>query len=271
MTKSRVPKLIAPSIAPVDTAQYARNVREDTAELASYALSDHASSVHSGSPRPSSLTQSHIEPYFPPQSDDDLFTPRNLDGLRPRMIQEVSEPVSPEVGHPGYKSPGASVLTNMIRKSPPKTFLSDEEEETDAESENEGNMERFSQQRLIATSNGVKVDTTERTPLLKKYSIRSLHPDYILGEPDIERQTLRRRVSWPKFRKGISWVCTKGIHALRIIANPKGWDRKVIWQNAVAAPSSYLPAVILGCLLNILDALSYGNLLWVISSVQLAC
>lgn len=187
------------------------------------------------------------------------------------MIQEVSEPVSPEVGHPGYKSPGASVLTNMIRKSPPKVVLPDEEEETDTEPEDEDNVGLFSEQRLIATSNGVKVDTSERTPLLKKYSRGSLHPDYILGEPDIERQTLRRRVSWPKFRKLISWPGTKGIHALRIIANPKKWDRKVIWQNAVVVPSSYLPAVILGCLLNILDALSYGNLSRPKSSVQPAC
>ena len=176
------------------------------------------------------------------------------------MIQEVSEPVSPEIGHPGYKSPGASVLTNMIRKSPPKTFLPDEEEETDTEPEDEDNVGRFSQQRLIATPNGVKVDTTERTPLLKKYSRGSLHPDYILGGPDIERQTVRRRVSWPRFRKLISWPGTKGIHALRIIANPKNWNRKAIWQNAVVVPSGHLPAVILGCLLNILDALSYGNL-----------
>jgi SulP family sulfate permease len=264
-------QLILAPTAPVDTAQYARNVREDTAELASYALSDHASSVHSGSPRPSSLTQSHLESYFPPQSDDDLLTPRNLDDLRPRMIQEVSEPVSPEVGHPGYKSPGTSVLTNMIRKLPPKTFLPDEEEENETEPEDEGNVGQFSQQRLIVTSNGVKVDTTERTPLLKKYSSGSPHLDYIRGEPDIERQTLRRRVSWLKFRKLISWPGTKGIHTLRIIVNPKSWDRKVIWQSAVVAPFSYLPAVILGCLLNILDALSYGNLSQLKFSVRLLC
>jgi sulfate permease, SulP family len=187
------------------------------------------------------------------------------------MIQEVSEPVSPEVGHPGYKSPGASVLTNMIRKTPPKTFLSDEEGETDTEPEGEDNVGRFNQQRLIVTSNGVKVDTTERTPLLKKYSSGSSHPDYILGVPDIERQNIRKRVSWPKLRRLISWPGTKGIQALRIIVNPKSWDRKVIWQKAIIEPAGYLPAVILGCLLNILDALSYGKLSSLKSFVQLAC
>jgi len=187
------------------------------------------------------------------------------------MIQEVSEPVSPEVGHPGYKSPGASVLTNMIRKSPPKTFLPDEEGETDTEPEGEDNAGRSNQQRLIATPNGVVVDTTERTPLLKKYPSGSSHPDYILGIPDIERQNLRKKVPWPKLRRLISWPRTKGILALRIIVNPKSWDRKVIWQKAVVEPVGYLPAVILGCLLNILDALSYGKLSRLKSSVRLAC
>jgi SulP family sulfate permease len=44
----------------------------------------------------------------------------------------------------------------------------------------------------------------------------------------------------------------------RIVFNPKRWNRKAIWQNAVVEPVGYLPAVILGLLLNILDALSYG-------------
>jgi sulfate permease, SulP family len=256
---SRARHLIHSLIAPVDTAHYARNVREDTAELASYALSDHASSVHSGSPRLSSLNQSHLESYFHPLSDDDLLTPRNLDDFRPRMIQEESEPVSRETRYPVYNSPGTSILTNMIRTSPPKASIPDEEEQFDTESDDEIDDESFSQRRLIVTSNGVKVDTTERSPLLKKYSSGSPHPDYLGGEPDVERQILRKKVSWPKFRKLISWSGRKGINALRIVVNPKSWDPKVIWQNAVVTPVGYLPAVIVGTLLNILDALSYGK------------
>jgi SulP family sulfate permease len=256
---SRARQLIHFLTAPVDTAQYARNVREDTAELALYALSDHASSVHSGSPRPSSLTQSHLESYFHPQSDDDFPTPQNLDDLRPRIIQEELEPVSPEAGRPMYNSPGTSILTSMIRKSPPKASVPIEEEGFDTESDDEAGDERFSQRRLIVTSNGVKVDTTERSPLLKKCSSGSPRPDYLGGEPDIERQTLRKRASWPKFRKLISWPGKMGINAIRRAANPKSWDRKLVWQNAVVTPVGYLPAVILGTLLNILDALSYGK------------
>lgn len=257
---SRARDLINFLTAPVDTAQYARNVREDTAELASYALSDHVSSVHSGSPRPSSLTQSHLESYFHSHSDEELPTPRNLNDLQPRMIQENPEPISPDTRHPLYNSPGTSILTSMIRKSPPKASIPTEEEEGfDTESDDEVDDESFSQRRLIVTSNGVKVDTTERSPLLKKYSSEPSHPDYLGGEPDVERQTFRRKSSWPKFRNLISWPGKKSINSLRVIVNPKSWNRKTIWQNSVVTPVGYLPAVVVGTLLNILDALSYGK------------
>lgn len=246
------------TIAPIDTAQYARNVREDTAELASYALSEHASSVHSGSPRPSSLAQPHIESYFPPVSEHDSLTSQNLDDLRPPMIQEVSEPATPE---PGYPAPGTSIITNMIRKSPPSTSPQDNEgiRGVSPEPRDEDEEEGTAQWRPAVTSNGVTTLYSERTPLLKKYSAEPPHPDYIHGEHDIEHQKLRRRGSWPKFRKLVSRSSEKGLYALRLVTNYKGWDRKAIWQKAIVAPSGYLPAVILGCMLNILDALSYGK------------
>lgn len=42
------------------------------------------------------------------------------------------------------------------------------------------------------------------------------------------------------------------------ILNPKRWDRNLVLQNAVLTPVACLPAVAVGLLLNILDALSYG-------------
>lgn len=114
--------------------------------------------------------------------------------------------------------------------------------------------------RLTITSNGVRIDATERTPLLGKdvpFKIR--HPDWIRGQPDLERQEAKRRVSWPRLRNVILWPKEKGYNIARIVVNPKSWNRRAIWANAVMAPVSCLPAVILGVLLNILDALSYGK------------
>lgn len=47
-----------------------------------------------------------------------------------------------------------------------------------------------------------------------------------------------------------------------ITTHPKSWDRHAIWQEGVVRPVSLLPAVFLGLLLNILDALSYGMILF---------
>lgn len=44
------------------------------------------------------------------------------------------------------------------------------------------------------------------------------------------------------------------------IFNPKSWNRQTIWTYGFLQPVSYVPPVILGLLLNILDALSYGSI-----------
>jgi SulP family sulfate permease len=48
-------------------------------------------------------------------------------------------------------------------------------------------------------------------------------------------------------------------NAVKVAVNPHRWDRKALWQNAVLEPVTCLPAVAVGLLLNILDALSYGE------------
>jgi SulP family sulfate permease len=113
------------------------------------------------------------------------------------------------------------------------------------------------QGRLIITSNGVQVD--ERTPLIAKAPIEHHHhPDWIRGEQDLERQETKRKESWPRLRNVVFWPTKKGFDIARTIVNPKRWDKQAI-KNAAIAPVGYLPAVILGLLLNILDALSYGT------------
>src|SRR6266480_171243 len=107
-------------LAPIDSAQYARSVREDTAELASYALSDRASSVSPPRQRP---TQTYIESYFSQIPDAEVASSGETEGLRHDTIQEVSEPVSPDTSPTRH-----SVLTDMIRRSPPSTSPPIEEE-----------------------------------------------------------------------------------------------------------------------------------------------
>jgi SulP family sulfate permease len=204
------------------------------------------------------VTQSHIESYFPSNPEEDLLTPRNLEDLRPPVIEEVSEPASPE--EVGYFPPSTSMITNLIRKSPPSTSPPNNMDGSDSDSEREDEVEDASQQHLTVTDNGVAIDYSEQTPLLKKCSNVSTHPDYIHGETDIEHQKPRKRMPLRKLpRKLISWPRKKGGRILRVLTNKKNWTRKAMWQNVVIEPAGLLPAVVLGCLLNILDALSYGK------------
>ena len=48
-------------------------------------------------------------------------------------------------------------------------------------------------------------------------------------------------------------------HVVRVVSSPKSWDRHDILEYGIRQPASIVPPVILGLLLNILDALSYGD------------
>jgi len=246
-------------VAPVDIAQYARSVREDTAELASYALSDKAS-TQSSSPPVRRSVQTQLESYFNQGSESESASHRDIEGVQHDIIQEVSEPDSPESG-PSNKAPGTSALANMLKKSP----LSGSPQDNDGAHDDKSLRGRDEDQadsaqgRLIITSNGVRLDASERTPLLgKDTNFETHHPDWIRGQQDIERQELKRRKSWPKLRNIILWPKEKSYDIASVVFNPKRWDRKAILEHTVKAPLGYMPAVVLGVLLNILDALSYG-------------
>ncbi|EAQ93413.1 hypothetical protein CHGG_01648 [Chaetomium globosum CBS 148.51] len=54
---------------------------------------------------------------------------------------------------------------------------------------------------------------------------------------------------------------------LSLVSNPKHWDRNALWDNVVVAPVACFPAVVVGLLLNILDALSYGISMFYVSCI----
>jgi SulP family sulfate permease len=253
------------SAGPIDNAQYARSVREDTAELASYALSDKGSARSVSPPPRRGLAQSQLESYFAQPQENDVAPSRSGEGLQRLPIKEVSEPVSPESSSSSDKSHSSSALTDMLKRSLPSSSVPDRENEDEGEIDDHSHSrypdeENGENGRLIITSNGVSIDTTERTPLLSKsLTTEHHHPDYISGEQDVEGEVLRRRSSWPKIRNIIFWPKLRGVQVAKMAVNPKSWDRQAIWRHAILDPVGYLPAVILGLLLNILDALSYGT------------
>ena len=255
------------NIAPIDSAQYARNVREDTAELASYALSEGASV---SPPTYQRSAQTQLESYFAQRSKTDSTSNQEADRLSVDIIQEVSEPTSPQgdASSQSWKAPGISALTDMFRRPTPPEFSlgPDEQSGLDIRNRNSqsGNKAKAGTEPgpQGINSNGTNLPATERTPLIPKLSASESHDHSIpQGQQDLEGQeTITMKSSWPKVRKIIIWPRDRGFTLARILANPKKWDRAALWRNVIVAPSSCLPAVALGLLLNILDALSYGRL-----------
>jgi len=246
-------------LAPIDSVQAARTVREDTAELASYFLSDRKDK---GSPAFLNRGRPSISDAFatPEPSEHESSEPTTRDQ---DTIHEVSEPPSPEHGESDSEEEGPSALANMLRKSPPQSVTPEPPQRTSeakpprpkkSHEEDDHGARSGSFRAPVKRASEPVQDATEHTPLLS-------------GEPsegdsaseDLESQKAQPRKNW--------LVATAdGLHDLGkravVVANPRSWNAKAVWQTAFVTPASCLPAVCVGLLLNILDALSYGMILF---------
>ena len=114
----------------------------------------------------------------------------------------------------------------------------------------------------------------------ESYTSAGLHPvtvqEGIISQPS-ERTMLRgnktaygsikdlegQQVARPELASRIRAVWQRSgqhtAHIVRIVTSPKSWDRQDIFEKGVRQPASFVPPVVLGLLLNILDALSYGD------------
>ena len=240
-----------------------QRIREQTAELASYALSDAASSIHGGS----SSSPNHA------LSDDGAFTnldsylraPSDLEGLprhgsdhalRGEAIQELSEPVSPASlpSHP--PSTGTSVLTEMLKHSPPSDPT---DEHNDAAREEGKNSQRSSiGVSAVSAQESVTTAVDERTALLPKKDDGASQRHRKPRAQDLESQRTSLGPLSLGRRHVVSWWKRSGGAFTHPIVHPRRWSPRSIWDEGLVKPVRCMPAVILGLLLNILDALSYG-------------
>ncbi len=184
---------------------------------------------------------------------DDLSRHESIDSSRPGVIEEVSEPTSPDSAQSSRESHGTSALTEMMRSSPPT-----EEGSTETREDDMLGKPGFSQP--VTVREGIISQPDEQTALLlrkvaygptasNRYgSVQDLENQGVVGKGRISH--IRRRLNRSKERSG---------HLIRRVTNPKSWDRDVIVEHGLRRPASYVPPVILGLLLNILDALSYGK------------
>lgn len=175
---------------------------------------------------------------------------------------EVSEPESPE-GEEGNQPPdvdiGPSVLSNLLRRSPPQSFQPDAPISTDTRKEDTKGSHQDHAAQIADQAPPAEGDpdqsVSERTPLLGHVSDDS-------GDiGDVEGQKSTQQKKW------FSGIVESGksienhvAHAVSVAVNPRRWDRRALLHSVIIEPASCLPAVAVGLLLNILDALSYGEI-----------
>lgn len=228
------------------------HIRDQTAELASYALSEAANSYQSR--RSSSIAESSYS-HGPHGEMPALSLPAPI--IRPTVasnnldidsINEVTEPPSPESSHAQSGALRVSHLTNMLRASPPEISSSHSN-------------------RVVGGGGYSPESPNERATLLSKTqrsksphrgynAINSIHLD---GD-DVESQSEDRFLVAP--RSGIRNALWENMHALTnigaIFPEKLRWPSSTGVWHQIIAPVGYLPAVSLGLLLNVLDGLSYG-------------
>ncbi|KAB5536462.1 cyclic nucleotide-binding domain-containing protein [Coniochaeta sp. 2T2.1] len=278
-------------LAPLDSAQYARSVRQDTAELASYLLADKTTGQ---SPaflaRTRSLSNVGRETHSLLSDDDDEeedLTPRRSSDT----IAEESEPSSPEtVTYATPNEHGPSIIASMLRNSPPdRRFESGAEEQqheggTSRTAEDDTHWTDCSDQSRsddddptprLSLENTMTQAHTETSPLLPRRSHESRRSRHTRNGSSHTHDVESLKVQAPKrWYHGLVGPLNNAKHNAKArisrlaskVQDPKTWDRQAIWKNVVVAPVVCLPAVLVGLLLNILDALSYGMILFPLGS-----
>ncbi|KAJ5905541.1 uncharacterized protein N7473_002457 [Penicillium subrubescens] len=224
---------------PTDPAHYALDgLREQTAELATYGLSLNKKPLRGRTSLPPGLDIFRSQLQHSPSASHD-----GIASSHPTVGEDSLDSHSVLID-PASAS-ASSALTEMIRQ--PGVGLADE---------NAKPIEDTSFSPLSTIDDESEPRDTERTSLLSK--TRSKSPHHYGSIEDIEGQGGAARRASNAFTKSVSAVGKWS----RIASNPKSWDRRAIWKEGVVYPVSLIPAVVLGLLLNILDALSYGMILF---------
>ncbi|RYP70176.1 hypothetical protein DL769_005055 [Monosporascus sp. CRB-8-3] len=203
------------AVAPIDSAQFARSVREDTAELASYVLSDKDKRNTSFlTARASFSSHNGSEAATPQHGIDDLVGSR-ASGAGP--IEEVSEPSSPETTLDEATHAGPSVLASMLKHSPPQPF-----EDEAGGSEDPFLLTHDSRQHngdRPSPNNGVPISASETTPLLIPKPSQPSPSSTTSEYGDVESQKPKAKVSWSRF---LPLFGGKAENKLRMILFPLG-------------------------------------------------
>ena len=240
---------------PLEPVQYpSQSVREQTQELASWAVGD-AGSLRDRSTSSMRFAASDADATLRLRgtsflSDSDNTDARtSFDSSRPEAIEEASEPVSPDETTPDADEENrVSALTGLFQRRPRRGARAEEVDKGFG-----GNVENQEPTMPKVVVDDVDAtEATEATGLLTGYGIPKSGGKQKYGSvQDIEDRSIRKPRILHDVRGNIAGAWT-------VLVHPKTWDRRAIWRNGVVEPVRVLPPVFLGWLLNVLDGLSYG-------------
>jgi SulP family sulfate permease len=192
--------------------------------------------------------------HFDPEdehSDESVETVR-----RHEPIEERSEPVTPDESR--EHTPLGTNVPDMLLQTPPSGT---DKLLPSPFSSAQGLRRQSDSVPDVVINNGDGEYATERTALLPRERLRSDHKRNRSMESDVEGQTAPKVGTWNSIGHQYPSLKQIGDRARKAV-NPKTWDGKAIFHDVVYRPATMIPAVFLGVLLNLLDALSYGIILF---------
>jgi SulP family sulfate permease len=139
-------------------------------------------------------------------------------------------------------------------------------EESDADDQDALTRVPTAESRPLLAHAETAEDARETAPLIATRSRESQRGGYGTGRmnghgADLEGQKPPSRRRWQLWGTGnpLRRAGRRVANFLPVVGNPKRWNGRMLLHHAVLAPAACLPAVTVGLLLNILDALSYGQ------------
>ncbi|KAI1823976.1 sulfate transporter family protein [Xylaria intraflava] len=249
-TRSFIPGSLQDHLAPIDCASSARSVRADTTELASYILADKQDKR-----RASFLARRHSSSASHEHLVNDSARHRHTE-----RIEESSEPPPSDGETDATGDDGLFLLSSMFQRSQPKDPHPPAPIDNSAhDAVRKPPSTRKVPLRPEPADLGLRASesTSEITPLLSSRSSMS-HPSDDLEDLENQKPGPKARYMGSSIREGAK----DRVRRFRAAMNPKAWNKRTIWETVVVNPAGCLPAVVVGLLLNILDALSYGLILF---------
>ena len=176
------------------------------------------------------------------------------DSNRPEAILEVSEPTSPELEpFATDRRLSKSVLSDIIKSS--SSEISSSAKSSGSKGPISSSSRTGESSLCVTGASGWK--SGEAEPLISRDVTSELGARQRYGSTgDAESQVYRRKDSWQCIWSKVS---RKLFLARQRLLHARFWTRQTLWENLILAPTYAIPAVLLGLLLNILDALSYGT------------